>query len=509
MDALKLTPGKFQKILIANRGEIAVRIERTCRLMGIQTVALFTPADQNSLHVRLADQSIPVTSQAVFFDPERVLQIALETGVDAVHPGYGFLAERPDFTLACREAGISVIGPPVELVTELTDKIAVLEKAAAAGFPVVQHSGMCFDELAVTRLAEAAERLGYPVVVKSCLGGRGRGERLVRSPGQLEQAIRRAEAESQAFYGRRSVFLEKAILPAHQVNVQILGDRYGQRVHLGEREGSVLRGNQKLVEESPAPFCSPELRSVIWQMAVGLANLFELQNACSIEFLIDAQGRPFFTEIKTRLQVEHPLTESCSGVDLVAEQIRLAAGQPLGYTQAEVHLAGWSILCRVTAEDPLNNFLPTPGILRSVRLPAGPEVRVDTFISSGCTVSPDYDPLLAKLTVWGADRPACLKRAQDALAEFHLSGLPTNVPALEKILAAPAMQTGCYDSGLEVSALLDEIGKPLSDSPVKENELRDLAVAAAVSYLRRSQAIQPERPDRLNSGWHRHSRGNF
>lgn len=504
-----MTPGKFQKILIANRGEIAVRIERTCRLLGIQTVALYTPADQNSLHVRLADQCIPVTSQAIFFDPEWVLRIAKENDVDAVHPGYGFLAERPDFILACREAGITVIGPPVELVTELTDKIAVLEKAAKAGFPVVQHSGLCFDELAITRLAEAADRLGYPVVVKSCLGGRGRGERLVRARGQLEQAIRRAEAESQAFYGRRSVFLEKAILPAHQVNVQILGDRYGQRVHLGEREGSVLRGNQKLVEESPAPFCSPELRDQIWQMALGLADLFELENACSIEFLIDTQGQPFFTEIKTRLQVEHPLTECRSGIDLVAEQIRLAAGDRLGYNQADVHLSGWSILCRVTAEDPLNNFLPSPGVLRNVRLPAGPEVRIDTFISSGCTISPDYDPLLAKLTVWGSDRSVCLRRLQDALAEFHISGLPTNVPALESTLVAPALQAGCYDSGLDVSALLSEIGKPLPNSPDMDKALRDLAVAAAVYYLRRSQVVQPERPDRLNSGWHRHSRGNF
>jgi acetyl-CoA carboxylase biotin carboxylase subunit len=515
---------QFRRILIANRGEIAVRILRTCRRLGIETIALYTADDQDSLHVRLADQSILLTSLDEFTNTEAILQIAQTYHADAVHPGYGFLAERPDFIRACRIAGIAFIGPPVEVVEAVIDKIFVLERVREAGFPVIEHSRLCFNEFSYETLEIEAERLGYPLVIKSSRGGRGRGERMVLRSEQLRQAALRAQAESQAVYGHRSVYLEKAILPAHQVNVQILGDQFGTRVHLGEREGSVILGNQKLFEESPAPCLKPAQRMKLWKMALELAELLNLQNAAAVEFLVDSSGELFFTEVKTRIQVEHPLTEMITRLDLVSEQIRLAAGDRLGYNQQDIHLSGSAMECRITAEDPWMGFMPSPGKLRSVRLPGGSEVRMDTFVYSGCEISPEYDSLVGKLITWGPDRASCLLRIRRALDEFNLIGIPTNIPLLQTLLADTRIDSGRYNISLGATSLAvgraNELLSLRASSNGKKDlnpdemilvdlsdeQLRDLAIAAAIHYLRRNQIVPPERPERLKSRWHQQSR---
>jgi acetyl-CoA carboxylase, biotin carboxylase subunit len=488
----------FKKVLIANRGEIAVRVIRTCREMGILTVALYETADQGSLHVRLADECVRLESPAGFLDQAAILAIAQAKGVDAIHPGYGFLAERTDFAAAVTAAGITFIGPPADSMELARYKIGALARAREAGFATVAHSHTSFDEGQFMALQVEAERLGYPLVVKSCHGGRGAGERLVRSPERLAEAVRQAQAESYAVYDDRRVYLERAILPARQVNVQIVADNQGNVIHLGEREGSLQMGHRKVLEESPAPCLMQAQRERLWQTAVDLARLFHYQNVGTVEFLLAEDGQFYFTEIKARIQAEHPLTEMVTRIDLVREQIRLASGQPLGLTQQDIDLRGWAMLCRVNAEDPWHNFMPSPGHLQRVRLPMGIEVRVDTFVYSGCDVSAQYDPLLAKLTVWGPDRPTCLARLRCALEDFKLVGAPTNLPTLQQLLHEPALAQGDYTT--------DFLTHPLGEVENGDGYARDLAVAAAVLAMRRTHLFTPSRPERLNSGWHQDSR---
>ncbi len=488
----------FTKILVANRGEIAARIIRTCRDLEIQTVALYEPADRGSLHVRLADEAVPVGPGA-FSQPETLVQVARAAGAQAVHPGYGFLAEQADFITACQAAGLTFIGPPAAVVRMLRDKITALKAARAYGFPTTTHSARAFDGDERAALRAEADRLGYPVVVKSLIGGRGRGERLVRSANRLDEAVQRAETEALTVYGDRRLYVEKAILPAHQIGVQVLGDRHGHLIHLGEREGSLIYGNQKIVEEAPAPCLTPEGRDRLCQTAVALARLFDYQNVGTVEFLVDEAGAFYFTEIKARIQIEHPATEMVARMDLVREQIRLAAGEALGLTQADVHLHGHAILCRINAEDPAQRFLPTPGRLRRVRLPGGPEVRVDTFAYSGCEVPAEYDPIVAKVAVWHSTRAACVLRLRRALEDFTLIGTPTNLPLHQRLVADPEFEQGTYTTEL--------LGRSrLAEAPPPADHLRDLAVAAAVAFVRRYQRLSPETPERLRSGWHQASR---
>jgi acetyl/propionyl-CoA carboxylase alpha subunit len=488
----------FRKVLIANRGEIAVRIIRTCREMGIATVGLYQTPDRGSLHVRLADEVALIQSPAGFLDQELILSIAQEKQVDAIHAGYGFLAERDDFITRCDQAGIKFIGPPAEIVAQVRQKIEVLEQASAAGYPTVPRSSCVYDAAEIDSFHREADHLGYPLVVKSCRGGRGRGERLVWSADRLDTSLRRAQAEAQTIYSDRRVYLEKALLPAHQIGVQIIGDSLGNLVHLGEREGSVLYGNQKIVEEAPSTSLSSVQREQILQAALEIARQFGLQNTTTVEFLIDAQGQFYFTEIKPRIQIEHSLTEILARVDLVREQIRLAWGEPLGYTQSEVHLNGWAMQCRISAEDPWKQFMPSPGYLYKLRLPGGPDVRLDTYLTSGCEIPGEYDPLIAKLVVWGRDRQACRMRLQRALEEIQFSGVPTNLPLIRRIVEEPDFVRGQYSTDLLPSAVGDET--------VDEAFLRNLAAVAALTYLRQSQAFRPVMPERLLSGWHRDSR---
>ncbi len=487
----------FKKVLIANRGEIATRIIITCREMGMETVALYEAPDQGSRHVRIADECVLLESPKGFMDQAAVLRIAREKGVDAIHPGYGYLAEEPDFVAACEAAGITFIGPGTAVLHTLRNKIETMARARAAGFPVVDYAPISFDESDLAALDITADLVGYPLVVKSCSGGRGSAEQLVKTPTHLEASVQRAQMEAQAVYGNRRVYLERAILPAHQIGVQILADKHGNMIHLGEREGSLQYSNRKVVEESPAPSLTPELRAKLHQAALGIARLFKYENAGTVEFLVDGNGRYYFTEIKARIQVDHVLTEMVTRTDLVREQLLIAAGEPLTQTQADVRLDGWAMMCRIHAEDPWRR-LPSPGRLRRVRMPNGPEVRVDTYVYSECDVPAKYDPLIAKLTVWGADRAQCLARARRAVEDFQLVGTPTNLPLLQHVLCSPDFANGRYDTDL--------LAHEFRCDPQRETYFRDLAVIAAMLYVRRNQMFRPIVPARALNGWHRDSR---
>lgn len=485
----------FKKMLIANRGEIAVRVIQTCREMGIATAALYAPQEARSLHVAYADEAIPFSGS--FSDPAAILAAAQACGADAIHPGYGFLAEESDFIRVCTAAGIAFIGPSADLLDRVHDKVETLAFVRANGFRTVESLRPAFDEDAES-IAESAAQLGYPVVVKSCYGGRGPGERLARDPERLREAVRSALAESRAVFGKEAIYLEKAILPANQVGVQILADRHGNLIHLGDREGSLQHNNGKLIEEAPAPCLSPEGRAELLDSALALARLLGLENAATLEFLIDDAGRFYFTEVKARIQTEHALTEMITGVDLVREQIRIAAGDPLSLRQAEVRFRGHAVMCRIHAQDPLNRMRSSPGQLQEVRLPVGAGLRVDTYVQSGCNVPGTYASLVAKLTAWGGSREQAVARLGRALEDLTLTGVPTNIPFLQSLLRDEAFAVGRYsiETGYRHHA-----GIPEDDA-----YLQAVAVAAALLYAGRGQPAGAVVPDRLQSGWHRSSR---
>jgi acetyl/propionyl-CoA carboxylase alpha subunit len=466
--------------------------------MGIQSVALYDPSDIGSLHVRLAGEAVRLNTDLGYLDQQAIIQQALEAGAEAIHPGYGFLAERPEFVSACEAAGLAFIGPPPQVIAATRDKIAALERVRAAGFQTSKHSTMAFDAGDLDQLRAAAGAIGYPLVIKSCSGGRGRGTRVVRTPEHLEEAARQARAGAESVFGDTHIYLEQAILPSHYVEVQLLGDLHGNLIHLGERDSSVQRNNQKIVTEAPAPYLAHEQREQLWRAAVEIARLFDCRSACSVEFVIDRHGQWYFTEIKARMQVEHPVSEMVSRVDIVREQIRIAAGEPLSIRQADVGHNGSAMQCRINAEDPWNRFLPSPGRIDGFRLPGGPGVRVDTYAYSGCEIPLRYDPIFAKLVTWGADRDECLNRMRRALQECAITGIQTNIPLLHSVLNDPDFIRGVYTT--EFSR------RPLMAAGAPERELRDLAAAAAIAYLRRAAGAQASLPERLSSGWHQDSR---
>jgi acetyl/propionyl-CoA carboxylase alpha subunit len=488
----------FKKILIANRGEIAVRIERACRELGIQSVALYHPSDIGSLHVRLADQAVRLTSELGYQDQQAIIQHALATGADAIHPGYGFLAEQADFARACAAASLVFIGPPAEVLAAVRDKIATLERVRAAGFHTAPHSPASFGAGELDAVRVAADALGYPLVIKSCRGGRGRGTRVVRAPEHLDEAVRYAQSGAEAVFGDAHVYLERAILPSRYVEVQLLGDMHGNLIHLGERDSSIQRNNQKIVTEAPAPYLTQAQREQLWRDAIEIARLFGCCSACTVEFVIDADDRRYFTEIKARIQIEHVITEMITRVDMVSEQICIAAGEPLSIGQADVLLAGSAIQCRINAEDPWNRFLPSPGRISDLRLPGGPFVRVDTYAYSGCEIPLHYDPIFAKLVTWGADRNICMSRMRRALEECVIGGIQTNIPLLHGVLNDPDFIRGVYTT--EFSR------RPLVANTARECELHDLAAVAAVAWMRRTAGAHASLPERLSSGWHQNSR---
>ncbi|GIL15576.1 MAG: acetyl-CoA carboxylase biotin carboxylase subunit [Chloroflexota bacterium] len=488
----------FNKILIANRGEIAVRIARTCRELNIPTVALYQAPDQGSLHARLADECVLLDAPGGFMNGAALLEIAHAKGADAIHPGYGFLAEQAEFIRVCEHTGITFIGPPARVVEMTADKVKALERAQAAGIATPTFSAQCFDNHTSAEIHAQADELGYPLVVKSCRGGRGPGEHLVQHRENLEAVVQRAQQEAHAVYGDRRVYFEKAILPVYQLSVQILADARGNLIQLGEREGTLLLGNQKLIEEMPAPSLQPEQRERLRQLALDIARVFEYENAGTVEFLMDAAGNFYFTEIKARIQVEHPLTEMLTHVDLVRAQIELAAGATLPYRQDEIQFDGWAMMARLSAQDAWNRFMPSPGRLYRVRLPGGLGVRCDTYVYSGCDVPAEYDPLIAKLTVGGIDRAMCRRRLERALDEFKLIGAATTLPLLQQLVREPLFAQGMYRTPHKA--------QKLQTAQTSWQTRRDLAAAVAIYYERANQTFQPTTPARVQSGWHRASR---
>jgi acetyl-CoA carboxylase, biotin carboxylase subunit len=430
------------RVLIANRGEIALRIVAACRELGLESVAVYSTADETALHVREADRAVCIGKPAArrsYLSIEAVIGAARETGADAVHPGYGFLAENADFARACEAAGLVWVGPRPEAIDRMGDKAAARELAREADVPVVPGTT---GTVAPAEAAAVADRLGYPVMVKAAGGGGGRGIRVVRDADGLRDGVAEAAREAEAAFGNPALYVEKVVERARHVEVQVLADTRGAVVHLYERDCSLQRRRQKLLEESPSPALDPGTREEMAACAVRLAARARYTNAGTVEFLLDEDGRFYFIEMNTRIQVEHPVTEMVTGVDLVKEQLRIAAGEPLTVTQPEIEQRGAAIEFRINAEDPDAGFHPSPGRISELQLPHGPGVRVDTAIYEGYTVPPFYDSLLAKLIVWGRDRDEAISRGREALRAFRIGGIRTTVPFHMRMLDDAGFRRG-------------------------------------------------------------------
>ncbi len=432
----------FSKILIANRGEIALRIIRACRELGVKAVAVYSEADAKSLHVQLADEAIcigPPQATQSYLNTPRLISAAGITGAEAIHPGYGFLAENSSFAEICEQSGIVFIGPTAEQIRLMGDKVKARETAMAAGIPVVPGSQAPLAS--ADEAAALASQVGYPLMLKASAGGGGKGMRLVSSSAELGRAFAAASAEAAAAFGNPTLYLERYVSPARHVEIQLLGDQNGSAVHLGERDCSIQRRHQKLLEESPSPAMTPDLRARMGEAAVGLAHSVKYLGAGTVEFLLDVEGNFYFMEMNTRIQVEHPVTEMVTGIDLVKAQIRIAAGEPVSLTQQDIELRGHSIECRINAEDP-ETFLPSPGKISSLRLPGGPGVRVDTHLYAGSSIPPFYDSLMAKLIVLGQTRDEAIARMLRALDELEITGVKSTIPLHKRILISPDFKAG-------------------------------------------------------------------
>ncbi|HEY6758434.1 MAG TPA: acetyl-CoA carboxylase biotin carboxylase subunit [Baekduia sp.] len=437
----------LRSVLIANRGEIAVRVIRACRDLGLRAVAVHSDADADALHVRLADASVPIgpaPARESYLRPDAVVAAAVAAGADAVHPGYGFLAEAPALPRACAEAGLRFVGPPAAVMEAVGDKVTAREAAARAGVPVVPGTGRVED---VDVAEAAAEAIGYPVALKASAGGGGRGIRMVATPQELRQAFGRASAEARAAFGDGGMFVEKRVERARHVEVQVMADAHGSVAHVFERECSIQRLRQKLVEEAPSPSIGPALRERLCAAAVAVAAEVGYVNAGTVEFLVDVERDAYyFLEVNARIQVEHGVTELVTGIDLVAEQLRVAGGEPLSFGQEDVRCAGTALEFRINAEDPARGFLPSPGRIEHLLLPGGPGVRVDSGVMAGGTVQPFYDSLIAKLLVHGRDRAQALARARRALDELEIEGVSTTRHLHRSLLDWPGLTEATADT---------------------------------------------------------------
>ncbi len=433
----------FTKILIANRGEIALRVMRTCREMGIETVAVYSNADQKALHVLNADEAVYIGAAepaASYLNIERIIQAAKDSGAQAIHPGYGFLSENADFAHRCTQAGLVFIGPPAKVIQDLGDKTTAREIMRKGGVPITP--GMTKAESDLKILTTEAQKLGYPVLIKAAAGGGGKGMRVVHTPKELADACRQAAGEAQAAFGSGAIYLEKYLKRPRHVEFQILADAHGNVVHLLERECSIQRRHQKIIEETPSPAMTPALREAMGLAAVNAARAGGYINAGTVEFLLDEDGRFYFLEVNTRLQVEHPITEQILGLDLVRQQIRIAAGEPLGLKQADIIGRGHAIECRIYGEDPENGFMPSPGKICYLREPVGPGIRNDCGVYSGFEVPVEYDPILSKLVVWAEDRDQAIARMHSALSRYVILGIKTPIAFLMDVLASKPFQQG-------------------------------------------------------------------
>ena len=486
----------FQKILIANRGEIAVRVIRTCRAMGIASVAIYSDVDRTALHVLLADEAVrigPPPASESYLKIEAILDAARRSGADAIHPGYGFLSENPEFARACRDAGVVFIGPTPAALAAMGSKTAARQRMQEAGVPVAPGANQALRDPA--EALRVAESIGYPVMLKAAAGGGGKGMRLVDSPEQLTSSLQQAISEAERSFGNGAVYLEKAILRPRHVEVQILADQHGACIHLGERECSLQRRHQKVIEETPSPLVdpAPEVRDRLTAAAISAAQAVGYSNAGTVEFLMDGDRNFYFLEMNTRLQVEHPVTELVTGVDMVAEQILIAAGRPLRYAQDDIRPRGWAMECRIYAEDPDQGFMPSPGVLQRYRMAEGPGVRVDSGAYEGWEVPMEYDPLLAKLTAWGPTRQEALSRLRAAVDECSVAGVRTTLPLFRRISRDLSFQRGEIDTGW--------LGRfsPTPETPAAPEQAAALAAAALQSQ--RSEPAGAAQPTAPASAW--------
>ncbi len=487
------------KVLIANRGEIAVRIIRACRELGIPTVAVFSEADRNALHVRYADEAYfigPAPSRESYLRADKILDVARQSGADAIHPGYGFLAEREDFAGACAEAGITFIGPKPSSIAAMGDKAVARATVTRAGVPVVpgtEAEGSLRDE----EIIAVAPQIEFPLLIKATAGGGGKGMREVHSAEELPHALASARREAESAFGDGNVYLEKLVTGARHIEIQIMADTQGNVIHLGERECSIQRRHQKVLEEAPSPFVNEDesLRQKMGEVACRAAAAVGYINAGTIEFLVDKEKNFFFLEMNTRLQVEHPVTELVTGLDIVKEQIRVARGRKLSREQDEIKLNGWAIECRINAEDPYNNFMPSTGTITASILPTGPGVRVDTCAYSGYVIPRFYDSLISKLICWGETRGEALLRMRRALEEYKIVGVKTNIPLHQHLLDSHRFMGGQFDTRfLEERFEMNEESAP--------NPEIAAIVATLVAHRRGQHAAQiVQRGERDTSNW--------
>lgn len=494
----------FNKVLIANRGEIAVRIVRSCRELGLESVVVFSEADRRALHVRFADEAYligPAASADSYLRMDKILEVAKKSGAEAIHPGYGFLSERADFAQACLDEGLKFIGPPPDAIKRMGDKILARATMTAAGVAVVPGTEGK-KQLSDEELTNAAKKMGFPVLIKAAAGGGGKGMREVREIEDMQQAIATARREAKASFGDDNVYLEKLVENARHIEIQILADHHGNIIHLGERECSIQRRHQKLLEESPSPFIGEdeEFRQKMGKVAISAAEAVNYQNAGTVEFLVDKEKNFYFLEMNTRLQVEHPITELVTGIDIVKEQIRIARGRRLKYTQEDIKLKGWAIECRINAEDPYNDFLPSTGYLDAHDVPTGPGVRVDSGVYNGYSITPYYDSMISKLIVWGETRAQAILRMRRALEEYKIVGVLTNIPFHQNLMDSARFLAGTFDTRF--------VEDRFSMQKADENKRTHPEIAAIIATLaahqrteRSAHIIQRGKRDTSNWKW--------
>jgi acetyl-CoA carboxylase biotin carboxylase subunit len=464
----------FKKVLVANRGEIALRVLRACEERGISAVAVFSEADRAALHVRYADEAYcigPAPSIESYLRIDNIIDVARKAGVDAIHPGYGFLSENPEFAAACVDAGIAFVGPSADAIEKMGDKVTARQTVARAGVPLLPGSerGLANDELATV-----AEDIGYPVMIKASAGGGGKGMRVVEQASDFSDSLASARREAKSAFGNDEVYVEKFVPNARHIEVQILGDSHGQIIHLGERECSIQRRHQKLIEEAPSVAVAESLREEMGRVAIEAARAVDYVNAGTVEFIFDNRdGEYYFLEMNTRLQVEHPVTEFVTGIDIVKEQIAIAAGRRMRYNQEDITPKGWAIECRITAEDPYNGFVPSVGTVVYLQEPTGPGVRVESALYRGIEISTYYDPMVAKLVAWGETRAEAILRMRRALNEFRIGGIKTSIPYHQEIMDSTEFIWGTFDTGY-----LER--RPLRQRPEKHLEQERIAAVASV-----------------------------
>ncbi|MFN8008138.1 MAG: acetyl-CoA carboxylase biotin carboxylase subunit [Terriglobia bacterium] len=487
----------FRKVLIANRGEIAVRIIRAARDLGMATVAVYSECDRGALHVRMADEAYllgPAPSRESYLAMDKVIGIAVASGVEAIHPGYGFLAENAEFARRCDQADIGFVGPHPSSIEMMGEKIAARKSAVAVGVPVVPGTENPVRELEDAK--EAAEKIGFPLLIKASAGGGGKGMRLVETGETLAASLRDAQAEAMAAFGDSSVYLERYVVSPRHIEFQILADRYGHTIHLGERECSIQRRHQKLIEECPSPCMTSELRQQMGEAAVRIAQSCGYQNAGTVEFLVDAQGNFYFLEVNTRLQVEHPVTELVTGIDLVKEQFKIACGERLERCQEDIEWRGAALECRICAEDPENNFFPSPGTITSLRTPSGPGIRDDSGIYEGWTIPLYYDPLLSKLISFGSDRREAIARMRRALLEYQVTGIKTNLSFFNTVLNHERFVAG------ELSTdFIERYYRPEPGHASPPHRLEEIAAIAAALHEERKNNGGRFSAGQLESPW--------